>query len=119
MEDRLKQVFDKHSPEVGSLALSLREIIREVHPVFKQDVSVALSNLYFKAPKVVCALSLHRRYVNLHFYRGSELADPHNALLGSGKKLRHLKFVPGEQPDVALIREYVLAALALESADSK
>lgn len=31
------------------------------------------------------------RYVNLGFFRGTELADPDGLLEGSGKRLRHIK----------------------------
>ncbi len=116
MEGWLEELLEKHSPDVGRLALQLQGWVMEVYLAFVQDVSLRLNALYFKAPRVVCALTLHTNHINLHFYRGVELPDPKGALLGSGKKLRHLKYLPGEKPDQALLQTYVRAAVALEAA---
>lgn len=34
-------------------------------------------------------------HVNVGFYNGALLKDPHKLLLGTGKRMRHVKFQPG------------------------
>lgn len=34
-------------------------------------------------------------HVNVGFFYGAELPDPHDLLTGSGKRMRHVKLVPG------------------------
>ena len=38
-----------------------------------------------------CYIGIFKKHVNLGFYRGSELPDPNKLLLGTGKRLRHIK----------------------------
>jgi len=51
-------------------------------------------------------VSVHAAHVNVGFYRGADLPDPAGLLQGTGKRMRHVKLVPGEEAD-----EEALAAL--------
>ena len=39
-----------------------------------------------------CSIAAYPHHVNLGFYFGAELPDPHSALKGNGKKMRHIRF---------------------------
>lgn len=44
-------------------------------------------------------VSVFKTHVNVGFYMGADLADPKSLLQGSGKRMRHVKVVPGEKLD--------------------
>jgi len=46
-------------------------------------------------------------HVNVGFYRGAFLADPHGILEGSGKRMRHVKLIPGREVDASALRELI------------
>lgn len=84
--------FLRETPEEKRRVLSkLREIIKKVAPEIDEDIK--WGNLCFlKNGKIICAASVNKSYINLHFWYGSLLANPKKKiLLGEGKKLRHLK----------------------------
>lgn len=49
-------------------------------------------------------------HVNVGFFRGAQLADPHGLLEGSGKLMRHVKLRPGEAIDEAALKKLIVAA---------
>jgi hypothetical protein len=53
-----------------------------------------------------------KTHVNVGFYYGAQLDDPAGLLQGSGKRMRHVKLVPGESIDSAALRALIEAAYA-------
>jgi hypothetical protein len=49
-------------------------------------------------------------HVNIGFYQGASLKDPAGLLLGSGKRMRHVKIRWGEAPDEAALCGLIEAA---------
>jgi len=63
----------------------VRELIHDGCPVAcVHDVAFAYVNVF----------SAH---VNVGFFMGAMLDDPHQLLVGSGKRMRHVKIVPGRE----------------------
>jgi hypothetical protein len=112
-QDDIKTVIGRQAPEIQELAQSLRQEVLSIQPDLQESASVKLGIIYFKHNGVVCALSLHKAHVNLHFYKGVQLADPEGVLQGSGKELRHLKYRRPEDVDETLLAHFVRAAYAL------
>lgn len=52
-------------------------------------------------------VNVFKRHINVGFYAGVFLDDPEGLLVGSGKRMRHIKLLPEDDPDsralVALI----------------
>lgn len=46
-------------------------------------------------------------HVNVGFFRGAELPDPDHLLEGTGKFMRHVKLLPGQQVDAADLRKLI------------
>lgn len=44
-------------------------------------------------------VNVFRKHVNVGFFNGADLPDPKALLEGSGKRMRHVKLVPGEAVD--------------------
>lgn len=61
----------------------------------------------------------HRRWVNLGFYRGAQLADPDALLEGTGARMRHVKVRSLEDVDRAALRTLVEAACAERRSTSR
>src|SRR5690349_130065 len=49
-------------------------------------------------------------HVNVGFYPGAQLPDPHGLLEGTGRFMRHASLRPGQAIDEAALRQLVLAA---------
>ncbi len=49
-------------------------------------------------------------HVNVGFFRGAALADPYGLLVGTGKFMRHVKLVPGLEPDVGALTQLITSA---------
>ena len=48
-----------------------------------------------------------KKHVNFGFLRSSDLADPKGVLKGSGTPSKHIKVLPGEPYDKALLTEFM------------
>lgn len=46
-------------------------------------------------------------HVNVGFFRGAALPDPHRLLQGSGKNMRHVKLKPGTAVNESALRELI------------
>jgi hypothetical protein len=84
-------------PEVAHLALALREVVLHEAPeaaelLYSVYAEVIVFNLTGSPGDAICYVAAYARHVNLGFYRGAELPDPHRALRGTGKKMRHIRF---------------------------
>lgn len=51
-----------------------------------------------------------KAHANLGFFHGAALDDPAGLLQGTGKRMRHVKLLPGRPPDDAAIRDLIAAA---------
>jgi hypothetical protein len=49
-------------------------------------------------------------HVNVGFFRGADLPDPEGILLGSGKRMRHVKLRPDEPVDEEALHALIVAA---------
>jgi len=99
----------KHSGELGAIAQcwfevmracgeDVREILHDGHPTAcVDDAAFGYVNV-FKA------------HVNVGFFRGAEVGDPHGILEGTGKFMRHVKLGPERDTDAAALRELIETA---------
>ncbi len=58
-----------------------------------------------------CYVAAHARHVNLGFYRGAELPDPHRVMKGVGRKMRHIRFDSVDDVDHRIVPTYIRAAI--------
>lgn len=76
----------------------VREILHDGHPT---------ACVYDAAFGYVNAFKAH---VNLGFFRGAELPDPHGLLQGTGKFMRHVKLHPGREADATALTALIQSA---------
>ncbi|WP_108125302.1 DUF1801 domain-containing protein [Saccharospirillum mangrovi] len=52
-------------------------------------------------------VAVYTAHLNIGFFRGAELDDPHKLLEGTGKMMRHVKVRPGAEPDEEALTELI------------
>jgi hypothetical protein len=111
------------SPGVTHLALALRELVLTEAPEAEEILySVYAEVIVFKMSGrkrgAFCYVAAYSNHVNLGFYFGAELPDPHGLLKGTGKKMRHIRFDSPDDLRHRYLRNYVRAARELVGAAS-
>ena len=101
----------EHPTELGAIAQrwfaflrdcgdDVRELLHDGHPTAcVGDAAFAYVNAF-------------TAHVNVGFFHGAELSDPHGLLQGSGRFMRHVKLGPGHDVDEVALRELIGQAYA-------
>jgi hypothetical protein len=101
----------EHSDSLGAIAQrwfevmrrcgdDVRELLHDGHPTAcVGDAAFGYVNAF-------------RAHVNVGFFRGAELFDPHGLLEGTGKFMRHVKLRPEGDVDSAALMELIETAYA-------
>jgi hypothetical protein len=99
----------EHADELGTIAQrwfevmrdcgdDVREVLHDGHPTAcVADAAFAYVNAF-------------RSHVNVGFFHGAGIADPHGLLEGSGKFMRHVKLRPGREADAGALRQLIETA---------
>jgi hypothetical protein len=58
----------------------------------------------------IAYIAVHAIHVTIGFYRGAGLPDPAGLLQGSGKRMRHVKLLAGEEVDDEALQALIEAA---------
>jgi hypothetical protein len=78
----------------------VRELLHDGHP------TACIGDAAFGYVNVFTA------HVNVGFFRGAELADPHGLMEGGGKLMRHVKLKPGQSGNTGALTYLIAAAHA-------
>ena len=105
----IEQWMKGHAGELGEIARRWFAVMRgcgdEVREVFHDGCANAcLGDVPFGYVGVFTA------HVNVGFFYGAALVDPKRLLLGSGKRMRHVKLTPGTPIDDEALRTLIEAA---------
>jgi hypothetical protein len=100
------------------LALALRELVLTESPEVEEVLySVYAEVIVFKFAGrkrgAFCYVAAYSNHVNLGFYLGAQLPDPHRVLKGTGKKMRHIRFDSPDDLRPRYLRTYVRSAIEL------
>ena len=94
---QLLEFLYRYDPAIQSLALGVRKVVHEeMAPCYERIFSMrhTVSMVYSATAKVIkdglCIITVHKKHVNLLFFRGSELRASGTMLLGAGKRMRHI-----------------------------
>jgi hypothetical protein len=101
----------EHSGELGAIAERWFEVMRDCG----DDVRELLHDGHPTAcvgDGAFAYVNAFKAHVNVGFFRGAELADPHGLLEGTGKLMRHVKIRPrpGIAPDAVALTNLIRAA---------
>ena len=95
-EGIFEDVISLFDDSIAELSNALRELIAQKYPgvievVWKQQKIIGYGIGPKKMSEHFTYIAPFKNHVNLGFYYGVELPDPHQLLNGTGKKLRHVK----------------------------
>lgn len=98
-----------HPGELGALARHWFEVMRNQGPEVREVLhdghpTACIGDAGFG---YVNAFQAH---VNVGFFRGATLPDPQRLLEGNGKFMRHVKLLPGLEPNAAALKNLIGAA---------
>ena len=102
------EYIDSVEPPLRQVAEELRRIVRQAAPDATESIKWGMP--VFEHNGLLCYIGSMKRHVNLGFYRGAHLPDPHGLMEGNGKALRHVKV-----RDVADIRQGAFNNLVQEA----
>ena len=93
MSEQLDDYILSFSPELQALIRTLREIARKSMPEAHEMIYHGALGYSFTASPLdrICYIAPQKNYVNLGFFFGTHLPDPHCLLVGEGKRMRHIK----------------------------
>jgi len=119
MDGKIKQWFDDLSSEKEQLALKVRDIVLKADPSIKEDIK--WGSLTFIANEKIGWIFHYpqKEYINLGFFRATELSDPKKLLEGTGKGLRHVKIRSEKEIDVKQFTAWVKEAIEVNKKSSK
>lgn len=105
----IEQWLAAHADELGLLARKWFEVLRHCGP----DVREILHDGHPTACVGEAAfgyVNAFKAHVNVGFFHGADLSDPLHLLEGTGKHMRHVKLVPGLEPDAKELTRLIGAA---------
>ncbi len=119
MDERaeIESFISELEPGVADIVRAGRATIRTIIPEAIEQLDRADRLVAYGRDRsyrgLICALAVQRSYVNLMFAKGTQLPDPRDLLLGTGKSARHVRLSGPEDVTKAEIIELVAAAADL------
>lgn len=94
----LKSIAQRWFTQIRNCGSDVRELIHDGCPVAcVEDAAFAYVDAF-------------KTHVNVGFFCGALLADPAGLLQGSGKRMRHVKLTPGDEPNDAALAALIASA---------
>lgn len=115
-EPTVEEFLASYSEQVQDIAERLRSLVIETIPDPVEKVYTGWKNISYglgeQASQQVCYIAPRATSVNLGFPNGAQLPDPEGILLGSGKRMRHVKISGPDQIEDAPLRALIKSAMA-------
>jgi hypothetical protein len=100
----------EHAAIVGEL----RGIVKKAAPKATEAYKWAQPVYESNGPMVW--IKAYKSYVNIGFWRGTEMQDKHGLLQGDGDRMRHVKLVTVKDIKKHALSDYIKQAIALNQA---
>jgi hypothetical protein len=114
VSDALSAFLAPHDAAIRAIVLKARDLVLRLAPDAVETLDS--ENLGYGRGKGYAGLLLviapQRKHVNLGFFEGATLPDPHGLLEGTGKRHRHVKVRSEAELDNPAFLELVRAAVA-------
>ncbi|MDP9468161.1 MAG: DUF1801 domain-containing protein [Chloroflexota bacterium] len=92
----------------------LREVVKEGAPHSAVGIKWAQPVWEWNGPMIW--MKAYPKHVNIGFWRGTEMDDPHKVLQGDGERMRHIKITTVEEIPADALRDLVKQAVKLNTA---
>jgi hypothetical protein len=94
------------------LARKLRDLILDAEPEF--DEVIRWKNLTYGKGKMLLAIVIHNKHLNLEFANGRSLVENGYPLEGTGKNIRHVKLWKESDLEGELLPELIKKSIKLD-----
>lgn len=100
-------------PEIAELAHAVYDFVAETKSNLPRMKRWGFPG--FVGNSTIVTICGQKRHVNMQFFHGAQLANPHGLLEGTGKELRHIKIRSAADLGREGMREVVLAAIEFDA----
>lgn len=117
-EQQLSSFLDKFTPEIASLARSIRAAMRKCFPgalelVYDNYNALAIGfGPTERSSEAIFSIALYPKWVSLFFLQGNGLPDPEKRLAGSGNLVKHIRLASAAVLDEPAVQALIAEALA-------
>ena len=112
----IDEFFSNYSEEVSSNALQLRKVLLRNLPGIIEQIDLPAKMIAYcygqKYADMICTIIPSRKGLKLGFYRGVDLPDPDNLLVGTGKISRYVEISSESQIRSAALKNLIKNSLA-------
>ena len=116
MLDPIETFFAGYPPPVQAISRTLRAMVQSAMPQANERLFARHSHIgYLFSESIrdsICYICPMKDYARLGFMYGTHLDDPHQLLIGEGKRLRHVKVRTIEEATNPELKRLVEAAWA-------
>ena len=112
----VEELFSLYNPTVAATAARARTLVLDIFPDAFEQVDAKDKMLHYglgpKMAQQVFYIAGYTAHANIGFWDGVSLSDPDHLLVGTGKRLRHVKLRTPEDVDHPGLRALLDASLA-------
>ena len=116
MQDPIEAFLAGYPPEVQAISRILRAMVQSVMTQANELLFAKQNHVAYSFSKsrndTISYICPMQNYARLGFMYGTHLADPHQLLIGEGKRLRHVKVRTNEEANNPVLKQLVEAAWA-------
>lgn len=109
--DLVEAYIEATQVELRPLVIKLRNAVQSVSNDLKESIKWRVPTYSIKAH--ICSIIVHKKHVNLQVFKGSQITGC-DALLGSGKDMRHIKFQDINEVNPEVITAVLQQAIKLD-----
>ena len=103
--------LDQHHDELGAIARTWFQVMRSCGDEVRELLHDGCPNACF-GDTPFAYVNVFTAHVNVGFFQGASLPDPHRLLQGAGKFMRHVKLKPAVPTDTAVLTTLIKTAYA-------
>lgn len=103
--------FDKHRGPLGNIAQHWFGVIKRCGSDVEELIHDHQPTACISGT-ALAYVAVYTSHVNVGFFQGAELPDPHGLLEGTGKYMRHVKLKPGVEVNAVALSVLIEAAYA-------
>jgi hypothetical protein len=119
MDRRIEQFLAKLPQEKRLITLFYREQILSLHPEISESIKWGNLTFIFQGNLAFIYTYATTAYMNLGFFRGTELNDEQELLEGTGKGMRHIKLYSADDKLVKPILAWIQQSMLLNEKSPK
>jgi hypothetical protein len=114
MLDPIEEFFARYPSDIQIISRKLRAMVTTAIPQANELLFASQNHVAYSFSQsrrdTICYICPMKDYVRLGFMFGSYLPDPHQMLIGEGKRLRHVKVRTTEGAEDPALESLVRAA---------